>query len=917
MRAMRRSLALLPLLFAIAGTAHAKAPPPKPAVGPTPTQVTSVEGITEYALPNGLRVLLFPDQSKPTVTVNVTYFVGSRHEGLGESGMAHLLEHMVFKGTPSHPKIWEELQAHGARFNGTTWVDRTNYFETMSATPENLKFALELEADRMVHSNIAGEDLKKEFSVVRNEFERGESNPNRVLDERVLASAYVWHNYGKSTIGSKSDIERVPVDNLRAFYKNWYQPDNAMLVVAGKFDVKQTLALIGDTFGKIARPSRKLPSTYTVEPVQDGERAVTLRRAGDTGVVAIGFHGVAGADPRFIAGEALVDALTNRPSGRLYKALVDKGLAARVWGESFTWHDPGMVLLFAQVNGGKENQLTKIREAMIGVIDNISKQPITDDEVKRWRVATLADIELAMTDPNRIGVELSEWAAIGDWRMMFVHRDRVEKVTAAEVNAFAKEFLKASNRTVGMFVPTTAPERAPLAENVDVAPFVRDYKGRAPVQEGEAFAATIENIEKRTERLTLPNGMKVALLPKKTRGAAVRVVLRIHTADEKALTGKAQDAAALVPSLLLRGTKTKSYQQLRDELDRLKADLRRMEVEPGGGGMRVTTTRENLAAVIALVGEIVREPALAPSEFDTLKKELSAMLEQSLQDPQVLGSTLLAQKQQPYPPTDVRYTPSPAERLARLRAVTRDDVAAYWQKYWGGSDAEVAVVGDFDAAEVKKLLDKNFGAWKSPVRHQRIVRSYIEKVPGLVDNVKTPDKPMAFVGAAHAIPLRDDDPEYAAARILNFVLGGSARSRLLDRLRQKEGLSYGAFSQIMAEPLDRVGAVFTGAICAKENADKALAALLEEIEKLRKDGVPAAELAEAKKGYFAEWDNQLASDDVVAMQLVRLAYYGRTFEYFKTLNDRIAKLTPADLGAAAQKLLEPSRLIRVRAGDLQ
>jgi zinc protease len=707
-----------------------------------------------------------------------------------------------------------------------------------------------------------------------------------------------------------------------------------MLVVAGKFDVKQALDIISATFGKIPRPTRTLPTTYTVEPVQDGERAVTLRRAGDTGVVELGFHGVAGADPRFTAGEALVDALVNRPSGRLYKALVDKGLAARVWGESFTWHDPGMLLLFAQVNGGKDSrseargavgvapasieaQLTKIREAMIAVIDKISTQPITDDEVKRWRTATLADIELAMTDPNRIGIELSEWAAIGDWRMLFVHRDRVEKTSAAEVNAFAKEFLKASNRTVGMFVPTSTPDRAPLTESVDVKPLVANYKGRPPVQEGEAFAATIENIEKRTERITLPNGMKVALLPKKTRGAAVRMVVRVHTGDEKALTGKAQDAAALVPSLLLRGTKTKSYQQLRDELDRLKADLRRLDGEPGGGGLRVVTIRENLPSIIKLLGEIAREPALSATEFETLKKELSAMIEQQLQDPQALGATVLMQKPQPYPPTDVRYVPSPAERLARLRAVTRDDVAAYWQKFWGGSDAEVAVVGDFDPAEVKALLTKTFGDWKSPVRHQRIVRSYIDKVPGLLDSVKTPDKPMAFVGAAHAIPLRDDDPEFAAARILNFVLGGSARSRLLDRLRQKEGLSYGAFSQISADPLDRVGSVLAGAICAKENADKAMAALLDEIDKLRKDGVSAAELSEAKKGYFSEWDTQLANDDFVAIQLTRLAYLGRTFDYYKTLHERIAKLTPADLGAAAQKLLDPARLIRVRAGDLQ
>ena len=207
-----------------------------PAPGGPPAKGPKVEGITEYRLANGLKVLLYPDQSKPTVTVNITYFVGSRHEGYGETGMAHLLEHMVFKGTPTHADIWKLLQDRGAQFNGTTWYDRTNYYEELPATPENLEFALKLEADRMVNSRIAGEDLAKEFSVVRNEFEMGENNPAGVLEEKMFAAAFQWHNYGKTTIGSRSDIEKVPVENLREFYRKHYQPDNAMLIVAGKFD---------------------------------------------------------------------------------------------------------------------------------------------------------------------------------------------------------------------------------------------------------------------------------------------------------------------------------------------------------------------------------------------------------------------------------------------------------------------------------------------------------------------------------------------------------------------------------------------------------------------------------------------------------------------------------------------------------
>ncbi|MCX6884702.1 MAG: pitrilysin family protein, partial [Verrucomicrobia bacterium] len=209
-----------------------------------PRKVASVEGITEYQFDNGLRALLMPDKSQSKVTVNMTVLVGSRQEGYGETGMAHLLEHMVFKGTPRHPHIPKSLQEHGAQFNGSTSSDRVNYYETLMATDENLEFALDLEADRLVNSLIKKEDLESEMTVVRNEFERSENSPSGVLGKRLAAAAYHWHNYGKPTIGNRSDIEKVPVENLRAFYQKFYQPDNIVLVVAGRFEEAKALDLV-------------------------------------------------------------------------------------------------------------------------------------------------------------------------------------------------------------------------------------------------------------------------------------------------------------------------------------------------------------------------------------------------------------------------------------------------------------------------------------------------------------------------------------------------------------------------------------------------------------------------------------------------------------------------------------------------
>src|SRR4051812_21061649 len=209
----------------------AAAPAKVPAA--VPEKIAQAEGITEYKLPNGLHILLFPDQTKQTITVNITYLVGARHEGYGETGMSHLLEHMVFKGTDKHPNIPQELTAHGARPNGTTSFDRTNYFETFEANDENLKWALGLEADRMVNSHVWKKDLDTEMTVVRNEYESGENNPQSVLVKRILAAAYQEHNYKHLPIGARTDIENVPIDRLQAFYKRYYQPDNSVLTVAG------------------------------------------------------------------------------------------------------------------------------------------------------------------------------------------------------------------------------------------------------------------------------------------------------------------------------------------------------------------------------------------------------------------------------------------------------------------------------------------------------------------------------------------------------------------------------------------------------------------------------------------------------------------------------------------------------------
>ncbi|HYD53038.1 MAG TPA: pitrilysin family protein [Gemmatimonadaceae bacterium] len=890
----------------------------RPAAAPKATRVTSVEGITEYTLPNGLEVLLFPDQSKPTVTVNITYLVGSRHEGYGETGMAHLLEHLVFKGTPKRPSIPKELDAHGARFNGTTWYDRTNYFETMPATEANLRWALEMEADRMVNSFIAKKDLESEFSVVRNEFEIGENNPQRILLQRLMSAAYEWHGYGRSTIGSRSDIEGVPIDRLQAFYRKYYQPDNAVLVVAGKFEPQATLALIEQTFGKLARPERSLAKgnlihqTYTTEPTQDGERFVAVRRTGDAPLVGMAYHVPAGSHPDFAAIEVLTQVLGNNPSGRLYKALVEPKLAASTGSFAFQLREPGVLLAQSQLRTG--GPIDSVRAVMAATLDAAATSPVTADEVQRAKTAILKNVELQLNNSEEIGYELTEWAAQGDWRLFFLHRDRVEKVTAADVQRVAAAYLKPSNRTVGIFYPTDKPDRAEIPTVPSIAAMVADYKGRAVVQAGEAFDASPKNIESRLTRATLASGLQLQLLPKQTRGDRVVATMQLRTGTEQTLMGK-QAVADLVADMLSRGTTKLTRQQFKDSLDKLKARVN-IGGSPTGTSVRLETVRANLLPTLELVAQALRTPAFDAGEFEKLRQENLAQIEQTRSEPQTLAVLAAQRKAVPRPKGHPHFIPTPAEQVEMYTAATLDEVKAFHRDFYGMHTADVAIVGSFAADSVRAAVQRLFGDWKSVQPYQRVARSFTP-TDSSIEVIETPDKANAIFIGIQTLALRDDDPDYPAVTLAGWMLGGGAglSNRLMNRLRQKEGLSYGAGAQLQVLPLDRSGFLLSYAMFAPQNAERLVAAWREELDKVVTEGFTADEVATAKKSWLQQVAQGRANDDELVSTLVARRFANRTLVYDEKLEAQVEALTVEQINAAAKKHIDPKKTVIVRAGD--
>ena len=891
-----------------------KAAPEAPAVKASlaaPVKVTTVEGITEYRLQNGLRVLLFPDPSKQTITVNITYMVGSKHESYGETGMAHLLEHLVFKGTPKHPNIPQELSEHGARPNGTTWVDRTNYFETFNATEENLKWALDLESDRMVNSYIAKKDLDSEMTVVRNEFESGENDPFGVLMERVMSTAYLWHNYGKSTIGARADIENVPIDRLQAFYRKYYQPDNAVLTVAGKFDEAKTLEMINNYFGVIPRPARGIDKTYTVDPTQDGERVVTLRRVGDVQLAMAAYHIPAGSHPDYPAIEVLSNILGSEPSGRLYKALVDTKKASNTGAFSFEWKEPGLLLTYAEVL--KENSLEDAKNAMLKALDETAAVAPTKEEVDRAKNEILKQIELAFNSSERIALSLSESIGMGDWRLLFLNRDRIASVNVLSVKRVASTYLKPDNRTVGIFLPTEKPERAEIPATPDVEELVKDYKGSQTIAQGEAFDPTPTNIESRTTRAEFANGMKVAMLSKKTRGESVEASITFRFGDEKSLQGRGK-AAQYAASMLNKGTSKRTRQQIKDEFDRLKAN-----VSIGGGASQasvsISTTRPNLVETMKLVTELLKDPSFPADEFEKAKNEELAGIEANRSEPQAIAINKIQRHLAPYKKGDPRYVGTFDEEIADLKALNLEEVKKFYKDFYGANHATMSVVGDFDAAEIQTLAKELFGGWKCSQSYTRIANS-VQQVPVINEAIETPDKANAMFVAAYNIEFRDDNPDYAPLILGNYILGGGfLNSRLATRIRQKDGLSYGVGSNFNAGALDAIGSFFAYAIYAPENAEKLEVAFREEIDKVIKEGFTAEEVTAAKSGWLQGRTVTRAQDRSLVGTLNNYLFIKRDLSWDASLEKRVEQLTVDQINAAMKKYLKPESINIVKAGD--
>ncbi len=534
--------------------------------------------------------------------------------------------------------------------------------------------------------------------------------------------------------------------------------------------------------------------------------------------------------------------------------------------------------------------------------------------MERAKTRLLKQIDLGLTNSERVGILMSEWASRGDWRLLYLFRDGVKKVTDQDVVRVAKTYLKESNRTLGVFVPTAKPDRAEIPAAPEIATVLKDFKGGEAIAQGEAFDTTPANIEGRLVRTKLPNGMKVVLLPKKTRGGTVVALVNLRFGDAKSVFGKVP-AAQLAGAMLMRGTKNKSRQQIQDEMDRLKARIM-VTGGPTTASASIETTEANLPGALRLAAEILRQPSFPESEFETVRQQRLAGFESMKSEPQALAALTMQQHLSPYPRGDVRHVGMADEQIEDFKKPTLDEARNFYSQFYGASNAEFVVSGQFKTDEIQKLAAELFGDWKSPRPYERVVSPY-QKIDAANKNIETPDKQNAMLMAAMRVKMTDEDPDYAAVTLASYMLGGSPGSRIFKRIRDKEGLSYGAGTQFNAPAKDD-GAMFVGyAISAPQNSPKVETSFRDELARTLKDGFTAEEVDTAKKAFLAEEQVHRSQDQALVRMLASREFYGRTLKFDEELETKVAALTSEQVNAAFRKHVDPAAVSYFKAGDFK
>ncbi len=865
-------------------------------------------GFSSYVLANGFKLILVPFPSAANVRVELLVKTGSKQEGYGETGMAHLLEHMLFKSAGQRRDLKSDLTRLGARWNGTTNADRTNYFETVAAEPDKVDEAIRIEADRFMRASFTKEDLASEMSVVRNELERNDSEPGSVVMRALQRQSYFWHGYGRPTIGARSDIEEAPFAALQAFHRKHYRPDNAALIVSGNFDATRVLKLVGQLFGQARNPDAARPGNWTREEAraQTNRSELTLP-AGQT-IAASAWKLPGLTDRRSIALDLAIAAICDEDWGSLHKDLVlERKLAPAA--SCMTRLQPDYGLLIGIAHAGPDADAQTLSRALYEHIEGAARRGVDADQLERARRAELTAFERIENAHERLAAQFSQAEVAGDWRLYFWQRDMVREVTLAEANDALRTWTVGTNRADVLLRhadDVRAPElpaTLPSATGAQALLAGRSWPNIA--MHGDPLPGSAGELARATTFVALDDAhARAALIARKTQGGLAWITLANDYGNAQALAGR-QSACAIADELMGYGGAGLDRDQLSARLEALQARW-----ALGLGGFTLEAPQRSIDAAFDQLLAVWTAPALPAAEFERLKAASVAQLEAAQKDPAQVAANTVALRFDNYPGGHPLAPRPLAEQLDEMRAVRIEDVRACVADFGGRGEVRLAMVGEFAPHDVRDTWARIARVPAAKVAYARL-RS--PQAPQRVDtapiDVAMPAKPNASVFGTALLPITDDDADFPALRIAVKVLGGDAQSRIWTRLRERDGLAYGAGAQLAGNSFDARSALRLHASAASPQAETARQALQEELARALKDGFSADEVERAKRAWLQERKVGLRDERGYAASLAQGLDSGRDYAWLERYDDKIARLTADEVTRALRKYLAEAPVV--------
>ncbi len=900
-RHFRRIGALLLAAFALAMTA-ARAQGPAAAAGPAITA-----GVQETVLPNGLRVLTKEVRHAPVVNFAVWYRVGSRNEHTGITGCSHLLEHMLFKGTQRYRpgEISRVLAANGSTFNAGTYYDTTRYWETLAS--DRLELAIQIEADRMVNSRIDAAQLASEMSVVRSELEGGENDPGELLNRAVAAAAFESHPYQWPIIGWRADVENVTREELYRYYRRYYGPNNATVVMVGDFDTPQALALVRKHFGALPRIPTPA-AVYTQEPPQRGERRVVVRRAGALPMVEIAYRVPAGKHPDFYALDLLANAVGSGRSSRLYQALVEKELATTVTAGAPTMHDPYLFFFTATARPGVSAE--RLEAALRTEIEAMRRDLVPEATLQAARNRMEADFLFQTNSVSDQGEQIGYYDVLMGWRYLNTYLDRVRRLTSSDLQKVAARYFVPDASTVGHFVPSSqaAPGGPPPREASARVELARRGERPIPLPRPSPAPRTRQTVV----RFRLANGIRVVVQENRA-NPTLALVASLPAGAVLDPAGK-EGTAALTAEMLSRGSDKRTSREFAARLEalgaQLSADADELAVQVAGRALS-----RDAGTLVDALGELLRRPAFPAADFSRLRGQTLAGLDEEKEDPSALAGRAFSRTV--YPEGHPLRPRTLDEERAAIQGLTQEDLVRFYREQYGPDQMILVLVGDLSVAKARMLVEQALGDWARNPRSRPLPKLDLPlQAQPRREVIRVADKSEAALLWGHAGLLKRSDPDFYATQILNMILGGGGalNSRLGTVIRDEQGLAYdvSSFYDSGLYPGPFQIALGTNPV----NAGKAARSLEAELRGVQQKGVTQREVEEAVAYLTGRFPLRLETNSGLAFLLWQMEYYSLGADYLDQYGRYYRSVTTAQVNAAAQKHLFPQKATLIQAGTL-